>query len=296
MVPSYASPYAIGHRAIRDLFDGPVVVQEKIDGSQISLLLTDDMELRMRSKGAVLHVDAPDKMFAKGVEVAKGIAHRLQPGWIYRGEYLRAPKHNTLAYDRCPHNHIMLFDVEKGEGTQDYLTPAELAEEAARIGLESVPVLHLGTSQPHEVKDFLERVSVLGGQKIEGVVVKNYAKFTDDKKVMMGKFVSEAFKEVHRGEWRGSNPTQGDIVAQLIASYKTPARFAKAVQHLREAGRITDTPKDIGALINEVGADIERECAEEISKALYDHFWPSIRRGVVGVLPQWYKAQLGILT
>jgi ATP-dependent RNA circularization protein (DNA/RNA ligase family) len=36
MILSYPSIYALGHRAIRELFDGPVVVEEKIDGSQFS--------------------------------------------------------------------------------------------------------------------------------------------------------------------------------------------------------------------------------------------------------------------
>jgi hypothetical protein len=33
---SYSSPFNLGHKALEDLFDGTVTVQEKIDGSQFS--------------------------------------------------------------------------------------------------------------------------------------------------------------------------------------------------------------------------------------------------------------------
>ena len=101
---------------------------------------------------------------------------------------------------------------------------------------------------------------------------------------------------VHAGEWRKNNPTQGDILNQLIERYRTPARWAKAVQHLREDGKITDTPKDIGLLIKEIGDDVERECAAEIRDILFAHFWPDIRRGLMRGMPEWYKEQVMILS
>lgn len=292
-VPSYASPFAVGHRAIADLFTGPVVIQEKIDGSQFSFCLRDG-EIECRSKGAQLHILAPDKMFAKGVETVLALKAQLTPGYVYRGEYLNKPKHNVLAYDRVPAGHVALFDIEDTtKGDQFFLSDAEMRAEAQRLGLEVTPILFAGeVSDPNLLRGLLDQVSCLGGAKIEGVVVKNYAKYTEDKKVMMGKFVAEAFKEVHAGEWRAANPTQGDVQTSLIAAYRTPARWAKAVQHLREAGAIGGSPKDIGLLIKEVGADVERECAAEIKEALFDHFWPHIRRGLTGGLPEWYKEQL----
>lgn len=297
-VPSYASPYAVGHRAIADLFSGPVVVQEKVDGSQFSFVVRldeqGDRQVECRSKGAPLHVAAPDKMFARGVESVQAIADRLTPGFVYRGEYLQRPKHNALAYDRIPAGHVALFDVEdrnKGEGY--FLEPHALAAEAARLGLDVVPVLHFGTiTEVTQLRDLLDRVSFLGGAKIEGVVVKNYARFTGDKKVMMGKFVSEAFKEVHGSAWREANPTQGDVVSIIIAAHRTPARWGKAVQHLREAGRIEGSPRDIGLLVKEVGEDVERECEADIKDTLWRHFWPQIRRALNHGLPEWYKEQL----
>lgn len=294
MIGSYGSLRAIGHREVADIFKGQVVIQEKVDGSQISFRRNADGDLEARSKGAMLNIVAPDKMFSAGVTALLERLPNLNPSFVYRGEYLRSPKHNTLAYDRIPQGHVALFDIEdKSKGDGYYLTPDELAAEAARIGLDVVPTIYVGdVSGADFLRGLLERTSMLGGAKIEGVVVKNYAKFHPDGKPFMGKFVSEAFKEIHGGEWRKANPTRGDIIETLVESLRTPARYMKAMTHLRDDGKLTDSPKDIGGLIKEVGDDIQKECEDDIKAALFAHFWPQIRRQVTAGVPEWYKQYL----
>lgn len=290
MIGSYPTVFAIGHKMIEGLFAGPVVVEEKVDGSQFSFGVVDG-ELMCRSKGKQLILDAPEKMFVKAVETARILEPVLVPGWIYRGEYLEKPKHNSLAYERVPAHNIIGFDI--ATGIETYMTPDEKRAEFDRLGLECVPTLYEGEVSGLEMfNSFLERVSVLGGCKIEGVVVKNYSLFTIEKKVALGKYVSENFKEIHGGEWRKANPTGADIVDQLIERYKTPARWQKAVQHLTEAGTLEGSPKDIGALMREIPEDTAKECEEEIKEMLYAHFWPKVRRGLVAGVPEWYKQEL----
>lgn len=290
MIDSYPSIYNLGHRAVADLFSGPVIIEEKVDGSQFSFGVYDG-ELACRSKGKQLVLDAPEKMFVKAVASAQERAHLLRPNWTYRCEYLSTPKHNTLAYDRVPVGHLMVFDICPAQET--YLSPADKAAEAQRIGLECVPVFFEGVvSDLQMLNALLGAQSVLGGAQIEGIVVKRYDLFTTDHRAMMGKYVSEAFKEQHTGDWRKRNPTRADAVEGLIAAYRTEARWRKAVQHLREDGKLTDSPKDIGALVREVPTDVLKEDAEAIKEALFRHFWPQIQRGILAGLPEWYKQQL----
>lgn len=290
MINSFPTVYAIGHRAIDGLFNDHVIVEEKIDGSQFSFGILDG-ELQCRSKGKQLIIEAPEKMFNKAVETIKEIAPALHPNWIYRGEFLEKPKHNTLAYDRVPTKNIILFDINTG--LERYMSWGSMHDEADRIGLEVVPILCSGKIDSLDVlQNLLDTPSILGGTKIEGFVVKNYSLFTQEKKVAMGKYVSEAFKEVHQGEWRKSNPTDADIVSMLVTQYRTPARWNKAVQHLRDAGTLTDSPKDIGNIMKEVPADILKECEEEIKEKLFKHFWPKIARGVISGAAEWYKEEL----
>jgi hypothetical protein len=82
-INSYPTVYQLGHKAIKNIFDGEVVVEEKIDGSQFSFGRIDG-ELICRSKGKQQLIDAPDKMFVKAIENVKSMP--LHDGWIYRGD------------------------------------------------------------------------------------------------------------------------------------------------------------------------------------------------------------------
>lgn len=291
----YPSIFHVGHKALSSFFDHEVIVEEKVDGSLFGFGFDAQGVFGCRSKGATLYVDAPEKMFTLAVESVKARMGLLEskPGWTYYGEYLRSPKHNTLPYDRIPTGHIALFDVVRGDGS--WLSPDEKVLEAERLELSVVPFFYRGKVDSAEMfRQFLEHDSFLGGQKIEGVVIKpaNYDVFGVDKKILMAKFVSEHFKEVHSGSWKESNPSRGDVIEKLIDKYKTPARWAKAVQHLRERGELTDSPKDIGSLLKEVKADVLKEEKEAIAEALFDYGWDKIQRGIVAGLPDWYKGEL----
>lgn len=302
---SYPSIFNLGHKAIQNLLSVDVNVEEKIDGSQFSFGLVEaspaDIEaefmpgyaLKIRSKGCVMHIDAPEKMFNAAAETVKALGTQLTPSWTYRGEFLARPHHNALTYDRVPKGHIILFDVSTGD--QEFLNYEAKVEEANRLGLEVVPRLFTGrVNSIEDFRSFLESVSILGGQKIEGVVIKpvDYNLFGFDKKVLMGKFVSEAFKEVHRKAWGESNPTGKDIFALIGSALNTPARWNKAIQHLREGGRINDDLTDIGPLIREIPEDVLKEEKDYITETLFKWAWPHIKRSLTYGFPQWYKDKL----
>lgn len=296
-IGSYGSIYALGHRAVKEIWSGDdVEITEKVDGSQISFGVVNG-ELSIRSKGQQLHIGGDNNMFNIAVANIEAMAPSLVANWIYRGEYLMKPKHNTLAYDRVPTSNIILFDIERGPGTEDYLRWRERYSEGQRIGLEVVPVFLTAAYPTYEnnldlIKMFLEQDSVLGGVKIEGVVVKNYAKFGEDKKILRAKYVSAEFQEKHQKEWKKSNPTQKDIIEQLIEELKTEARWNKSVQHLKEDGKLEGSPRDIGMLIKETQNDIIKEEEEYIKETLFNHFKPQLMRGSVAGFPQWYKDKI----
>lgn len=291
---SYPSIYALGHRYLKDLFLDDVIVEEKIDGSQFSFgkfLVNGNVVLRCRSKGCDLDVNYPQNMFSPAVNSVKEISEKLSLGWTYRGEFLSKPKHNSLCYDRTPKNHIIIFDINTAE--EEYIPYEKKLLHCESLGLECVPKIYEGKIEDSNiVLGFLDRMSILGGQKIEGIVIKNYSRFGIDKKALMGKYVSEAFKEVHCKEWKDGNPQSGDIIQRLILEYKTPARWNKTIQHLKESGNLDNSPKDIGLLIKECQDDISKECVDEISAKLWTWAKGHILRGCVGGMPEWYKEQL----
>ncbi len=290
---SYPHIYQMGHAAVKDLLQGPVYAQEKVDGSQFSFGIDSEGTVMTRSKGAEVFLETADKLFKGAVEYVHSIKDKLSPGYTYRGEVLCRPQHNTLAYDRTPKHNVVLFDINISEET--YMPYGDITVEADRLDLEVVPLLYTGiVDSAEQLKAFLETQSFLGGQKVEGVVVKpvGYHQFGPDKKALMGKYVSEAFKEIHGGEWKKNNPSNNEVVEKVALMYKTPARWQKSVQHLREAGQLEDSPRDIGKLMKAVNVDVLKECEQEIKAELFKAAWPKIARIITAGLPEWYKSEL----
>ncbi len=288
---SYSSPFNLGHKALKGFWKGTIYATEKIDGSQFSFGLVEG-ELVCRSRRHQINLEDPG-MFALGVATARDIVDQglLKEGWTYRGEFLSKPKHNTMAYDRVPRGNIILFDVDRGD--QDYF-PHLMGPGITALDLEIVPTLAVYETRPtlEDVKVLLETESILGGGKVEGVVLKNYDLFGIDKKVLMAKLVSEDFKERHGTDWKKRNPSQKDYVITLTEEFATEVRWMKAVQHLRETGEIEGVPQDIPIIMREIVSDVENESADEIASALFAHFWPNIKRGLTRGAPEWYKALL----
>lgn len=291
---SYPKIYNLGHRALESLFNGEVVIEEKLDGSQFSFGVFDGV-LRVRSSGREFHPDAADNMFKRAVDSVIERQHLLTDGWTYRGEYFQSPKHNTLKYDRVPVGGIAIFDISTGDSS--WLGAIDKVDEAERIGLSHVPVLYTGilTHGPESLAWFeqlIDAESVLGGVKMEGVVIKNYSQFGPDKKTLMGKHVSSHFKEVHGGEWKKNNPSKVDFLQGLGERYCTEARWQKGIQHLKESGRYTQSPQDIGPLVKEIQSDVILECKDEILAELWKWAKPQIERIASRGVPEWYKQQL----
>ena len=290
---SYPNVCALGHMMVENVLEGRVIIQEKIDGSQFSFSSTGDDPIA-RSKNVQIHIGQSGSNFTLALNWLKENFRKLNPAYVYRGEYLQSPKHNTLKYARVPKNNIILFDI--CYGVEKYLPYEEVQAEAERIGLEVVPRIAEGVFTEADIEavkgEWLARESILGGTTVEGVVIKNYGVFTPDKKVAMAKIVRTDFQEMNATNWRKTNPTLGDVIQDLIDTYRTEARWRKAVQHLRDSGSLQGTMRDIPALMNEVSDDVLKEEKEEILRRLLSYAFPKIKRGITKGIPEWYRDQI----
>jgi hypothetical protein len=288
-VGSYGKVFAISDQAVFSQFSGPVEVEEKIDGSQFSVMVTHGGQRLYRSKGCEVFPGHAG-MFDLAVESLSDLP--FLPGHTYRFEYLRKPKHNTLCYGRVPSRHCILFEIE-ADG-YNILPHAEVAAEAGRLGLECVPLLYQGPMPSFEFLDsLLDTESVLGREKIEGVVIKaRTLRHLQDGKVLKAKLVSDRFKERHSKDWKKANPGAKDIKAEIADCLRTDARFQKAVQLLRDSGELTGSVRDIGPLMRVLGQDLHAEQAEWVKEQLFKWAWPEIQRRANHGFPEWYKARL----
>ena len=286
---SYPKIYNVGHPALAGFFDEPVAVEEKVDGSQFSFGIFDGV-VKLRSKSREFDVYSADRMFQRAADTVANIAGKLRPEWTYRGEYLNSPHHNALTYNRVPEGHIVLFDVASSYHT--YLDYSDKVYEAKRIGLEVVPQFFLGmVASVTDVESLLEQMSMLGGPTVEGLVFKRVSTlWGTDKKPLIAKYVSSAFREVHKTKVYKVGKLS--LQEQMIARYKTDARWEKSIQHLRDDGQLVNEPKDIGPLIKAIQQDLIDECGDQIKGELFAWFMRDLTRGVVRGFPEFYKAKL----
>ena len=295
---SYPKVWAYGSRPISQLMDGPIIVQEKVDGSQMSFGVDSDNNLLMRSRGAVIYPETADKNFKLPATTIVELFQSgvLRIGYTYRGEAVSSVRHNVLTYLRIPLGGIILFDIEDGDENPLDINDPHWEE----IGLEKVPTYFhgemdgiLGATQLQN--DYILKnppvESILGGP-IEGIVIKNYTKYGEEGKYMVGKMVRHEFKERHSVQWKSSNPNNKDIVEILGNALKTEARFRNAVKRLGEKGELKQDPRDIGPLLAELVEDTKIEETDYIKDVLFDHFWPQLKRKVTTGFPEWYKSYL----
>lgn len=296
MIPSFPKIFAIGSRQTERLFSGEVEITEKIDGSHIAFGVMGGY-LFMRSKGAQLYVDNPDKMFVKAIEIIKDRFDRglLLEGWLYYGEYLKSERHNTIRYGRVPNNHIALFAVYN-DFNKDFHNYNEIVRASQKLDLDVAPLIFQGkVNSIEELKDNINRISHFGKEKVEGFVVKNYNEQLliggQVIPILMGKYVSEDFKEIHKREWKSENTPKGkwDVYK---SQFKSNARWIKAVHFLRDNGKLTDSPQDIGGLIKHIHNDILEEESENIKQWLFNEYKGELLRDSVKGFPEWYKNYL----
>lgn len=288
----YSKVHQMYHRETQKMRGKLLTIQEKVDGSQISFGRRDG-KLFVKSHNHMIDIDNPEKMFALAVQNLKDLM--LPDGIVFRGEYLSKPKHNTLTYDRVPLRNIIIYDIEVGDGTNDYMNWEDVKMNATLCGFEVVPTIFVDTFdnimlETDMFDDMLKEQSILGGTTIEGIVVKCYSMVDCNEKILMAKYVSPKFKEMNGSNNRVKNTK--DVVAEIAKKFNTLARYEKTVQHLREDGQIIDDMTDIGPLMRELNRDFEDECVDDVKDMLYSHFRKKIMRGVSAGFPEWYKSKL----
>lgn len=294
MIHSFPKIFTIGQDFIKDIFNNEVEITEKIDGSQFSFGKINN-QFYMRSKGAQLFPESYAKMFSKAVEYVLSIEHILPDNTVFYCEYLEKPKHNILVYDRIPKNNLMLYGV--CDNTLKFVNEYEkLIEHADFLNIEVVPLIYKGIVENVDfIKEIMERKSVLGNVQIEGIVVKNYKNpfllGSQPIPLMMGKYVSEKFKEKHNKDWKKEKTTKGKWET-FKDGFRTEARWNKSIQHLREKDELTNSPKDIGKLIKEIQNDITEEEKENIKNFLWKLYGKEILRNATKGFPEYYKEYL----
>lgn len=304
MITAFPKIFQMNDRHVTSIWDEAIEVTEKLDGSQFVFGKVEG-GFYIRSKGAMIY---DRDHFVREINTSDlfytACAHALilndrgmiPDGHVFFGETISKPRHNMLTYDSIPQNGIALFGYTvNGEPQEYYLL--QTAAEALDVGI--VKLLYHGPA-PEDVNkldwvlNFLDEQSDLGGPNIEGVVIKAYKEYFVGGQlvpIMSAKYVSEAFKEIHRKDWSKEN-TQGGKWGVYKDQFCTKARWNKSIQHLRDEGLLVNEPKDIGILIKEINRDIIEEEQDHIKAFLWAHFSKELLRTATRGFPEFYKQKL----
>lgn len=287
----YPKVLALGSYGTERALLGPVFLQEKVDGSQFRFWTDLANEIHFGSHRREIHRGENIGMFKEAIEYVDSIAGPIKdfgPSTFYFCEYLRKPKMNCIKYAKTPTNYLVIFDAYK---EYHWANRAMLCELADRFNIDVIPELKFGNSSVDEIKELFKADSYLGGDKIEGVVIKNY---TED--IMVGgqlrplfaKCVRPEFKEQNSGEHVKERATLEDF----LGGFRSDARWEKAIQCFLEEGKLTNSPKDIGPLIMQIHKDISEEEKDNIGHYLYRHFIQQVLRRATAGFADWYKDRL----
>jgi len=291
--PQYGKIINLGNPGTDNAFVGEVIIQEKLDGSMMAFGVNENGELTIRSKGKII-TDQCDNLFIEGWEYVKSIEEKIKrygKDVYFYAEYMKKPKHNVLKYNGVPKNHLMLFDCINNGKFADRTTLEFIAKD---LDIDVVPQLYVGLADVDLIKEILKLAeSYLGGEMIEGVVIKNYSQFIclgGKTMPLFTKYVQEKFREKHCIEWKDAKP-KGQL-EQFMEGFKSEARIEKAYQHLRDAGCLENTLRDIPKIIVEIQRDIAEEESEYIKQHLYKCYIGDINRIAVRGVAEWLKAKL----
>lgn len=268
--------------------------EEKIDGSQLSILVNNDkLEFYNKHKP----INDTNSVFQKAIIMLKckyQDKNILNGNYIYHGEAVCNLRHNVNVYERTPKYYFIVYDIYDCVDKK-YLSLELKHAECDRIGIGYVPVLYHNDDpdcnpykKAEELIQNIENGSILSclGGVPEGIVLKHHAfVFKGKTTATKLKYVTNAFKERHKGKQSKVNLSADEFIERLGKEFNTEARFQKAYQHLKENGKEVDIHKIIG----ELDTDFDKEYMEEIMMLLWSEFSPIIKKHARKDVGEWYK-------
>ncbi len=185
------------------LLDGPVVVEEKIDGANLGFSATPDGELRIQNRGSYLDPHGCHPQFRLLWDWLaprrEGLLDALWPNLMLFGEWCAAV--HSVPYDGLP-DWFLAFDVYDQEAGCFWATERrdQLVEAS---GLSSVPLLACAQVTKEDLVKMLGR-SRVGAETMEGLVVRREVDgWTSDRaKLVRAEFVQAIDTHWSRGPIR----------------------------------------------------------------------------------------------
>lgn len=239
----------LGHDEVEGLLDGDVViVQDKIDGANLSVAWTEQHGLVIASRNRIVFgVGQPATGFNGAVqyvlERSEAFTDICSQGLILRGEWL---VRHSISYPADKLFHFYVFDVQTWDG--EYLPPSEYVNMLEEVDICYVPVkVFLHNPTVEQLTGMVDGPDFLGAEQKEGIVIKRYDFKNTWGHTKWGKLVSADFAEknkISQGVTK-RDPSSLRFAAEVIALEDV----LKVIYKIKdEQGQISvrDMPRIIG--------------------------------------------------
>ena len=225
----YPKIHRLGKEETDGILDTEFIVQEKVDGANISILQIDGV-LRCGTRTRLLPIDESFNGFQEAVNANLRLAMYFSrnPDHILYGEWL--VKH-TITYPDEAYRKIYLFDIFDTK-TGEWLPQEEVQAEAEFLGLEYPKIFATGKLSVDEIKEFVGKSFIAPAG--EGVVIKSEGFVNKYGDHVYAKLVHEKFKETNAIVFGGNNKHSETYWEMYIVNkYCTTGRVQKIMQKLQ---------------------------------------------------------------
>lgn len=226
---TYPKIHRLGKEETDGILDCEFIVQEKVDGANISIFQLDG-ELRCGSRTRMLPLDESFNGFQEAVRANLNLAMYFSrnPDHILYGEWL--VKH-TITYPDEAYRKIYLFDIYDKKNDV-WLSQEEVKSEAEFLGLEYPFIFATGKLNEEQINEFVGKSAIAPAG--EGVVLKAPGfinKFGDH---CYAKVVHQKFKESNAIVFGGNNKHSETYWEMYVVNkYCTVGRVRKIMQKIQ---------------------------------------------------------------
>lgn len=229
----YGKIHRLGKEEVEGILSGICIVQEKVDGANVSIWLEDGV-LKMGTRTRIIRDDEESfNGFVEYVKGHKGINELLAQHPTYRlyGEWL---VRHTIAYKETAYKKFYLFDILIHTDDGDMW---DSEEDVRQLGLTyDIPTVpfHGAFENPtiEALQEFVGRSEF--GDRGEGIVIKNYSFRNGFGDMCFAKIVTEEFKEDNAVTFGGNNKFSDTYHEMWVVNkFMTLARIQKIMNKIQ---------------------------------------------------------------
>lgn len=263
---TYPKIHRLGKEETDGILDHDVIVQEKVDGANVSIFQLDG-KVRCGTRTRMLPEDESFNGFQEAVRSNFQLAmfFSREPNMILYGEWL--VKH-TITYPDEAYRKIYLFDIYN-KNNNSWLAQEEVQYWAEFLNLEYPHIFATGALTEPEIKEFVGKSAIAPAG--EGVVLKAETFVNQFGDHVYAKVVHEKFKESNAIVFGGNNKHSETYWEMYVVNkYCTVGRVRKIMQKIQaETDKRLDlehTPRVAGACYHDLITEEMWEITKKVVK------------------------------